>query len=272
MNKKTTKNLSNSYYKTPINSDEILELLESDSESEIPIKDHDIVMTLLDRNNEDDFLVFKKIITNEKVIFNSWLIANSFEIPLLKNYCNNFQLKIQLTLAEDPDVKLPAEIIKVISKYSSTQLALNRFFDLEENDKKLRELFKMITENSNNSKLGYFKFEDTSKNLLGGGALIHIAKKDEQTTSKVINKTTKKVDLILHIIDQNRGIGDLALKRFFKIAFEESDIDEIWSRSAKEDLEITNFMCKHGMTIKDDEESGAQFYFIDKKMWEAMKN
>jgi hypothetical protein len=263
MKKKTPQNLRNSYEKTYVDSDKISQLL--NLEPKITPADSDIITTLLTTGNEDDFQTFKKIITNEKIVFNSWFIANNFDISLLKNYCNNFEFKIQLALAEDPDVKLPPEIIKLIGETSSAQLALSRFFDLEENDKNLRELFDMIITESSDTGLGYFSFEDNSRNLLGGGALIPIIEDEEQTK-------TKKVDLALHIIDQNRGIGNLCLNMLFKKAFEEFNIDEIWSRSAKKDSEIINFMCKHGMIIKNDKKNRTQFYFIDKIMWEVLKN
>lgn len=233
-------------------------ILTSDSDqisSNIEIK-----ITLL-RNSEEDFKIFKNIITNKDVIFNSWFISSSFDITMIKNYCDNFDLKINLALMDDPDVKLPSEIMKLIGKQSSTQLALNRFFDLEENLKTLKELYQVIINDSANTGLGYFKFEDKSNNLLGGGALILI--EDDS------NNSIKKCDLAIHILNQHHGIGDICLRNLFHKSFVDHDISEIYSRSARDALEITNFMCKHGMSLIDDEQSGDIVYFINKKMWES---
>ncbi len=260
MIRKTGKTLRSINKKASIDPNQYLQPSDPESDRH-QITDSEIITTPLLLSDDEHFQTFKTIITNEKIVFSSWFIASHFDMTMLKNYCNNFELKIHLTLSEDPDVRLPEEIVRLIGKYSSTQLALNRFFGFEENIKILKELYEIIITDSEETGFGYFKFEDQSKNLLGGGALVLV--EDEESLNH-------KIDLALHILNQNHGIGSICLEKLFKKAFEECDVDEIWSRSAKKDLEITNFMCKHGMIIKDDEKSGEQFYFMDKKMYEAL--
>lgn len=196
------------------------------------------------------------------MIFNSWFIASRFDMSALKNYCDTFELKITLTLSDDPDVKLPEEIMKQVTKKSSMQLAIDRFFSFEEQEKILRELYQIITSDSEKTGLGYFVFQNKSEVILGGGALVII---DDETT------LDKKVDLALHILEQHRGIGNLCLEKLFQIAFEEKDVDEIWSRPAKEDIGVANFMSKHGLVIKEDRRSREEFYFINKGIYESLK-
>jgi hypothetical protein len=253
-------NSKNSSQKTHLHYSKLLFDLNSGQQCNMEYSNIDMSLLL---DNEEDFEIFKNIITNENIVFNSHFILNSFDALSLKDYCDNFELKIHLTLADDPDVKLPEEIIKLIGKCSSTQLALKRFFGFENNLKALKELYQNIIRDLENMGLGYFKFTDKKNNLLGGGALILMEDDDKQN---------KKVDLAIHILNQHQGIGDVCLKKLFNKAFADYNITEIYSQAAKEDLEVTNFMCKHGMIIRDDEESGDQFYFIDKKMWEGVKN
>ena len=110
--------------------------------------------------------------------------------------------------------------------------------------------------------LGYFVFESNSNRLLGGGALVII---DDETT------LDKKADLALHILEQHRGIRNLCLQKLFKIGFEEKNIDEIWNRPAKENIDVANFMSKHGLIIKEDRRSREEFYFINKSIYESLK-
>lgn len=227
-------------------------------EKRIVIPDNEIKATPLVASNREHFEIFKRIITDEKIVFNSWFIANNFNMSLLKNYCDNFDLKLQLCLADDPDIHLPDEVLHSIGKYSSIQLALNRFFSFEENEETLRNLYKEISAASSEDDFGYFKFENSFHNLLGGGALI---------LDK--NSHIKKANLALHILNQHHGIGDVCLRNLFKKAFDENGVDEIWSKSAEEDLEIFSFMSKHGMMIKDNED-GDWFYFIDKKIYRSL--
>lgn len=246
----------------PIKEENLTNNSESDQNKNLKItKELKISTTLLSKNNESHYEIFKKIITDENVIFNSWFIASCFDIYSLQSYCDSFELKIKLTLADDPDIKLPAEIIAQTSTKTSTQLAINRFFSFEEREKNLKELYQIITSDSEKTGLGYFIFEDSEKNLLGGGALIII---EDETNSN------KKVDLALHILKQNCGIGNLCLEKLFQIAFQEKKIDEIWSRSLKEGINVANFMGKHGMVIRTDD-NNEDFYFINKSIYESLQ-
>lgn len=97
---------------------------------------------------------------------------------------------------------------------------------------------------------------------MDGGALVNI---DDETTLE------KRVDLALHILEQHQGIGNLCLQKLFNIAFEEKDVHEIWNMPAKENIDVANFMSKHGMIIKADRKSGEEFYFINKSIYESLK-
>lgn len=261
MEKKNKKTLRSSKVRTVVNPsakscETVIE------KKEIFVKESDLTAILLSENNDEHYQVFKKIITNENVIFNSWFIASRFDMSALKNYCDTFELKITLTLSEDPDVKLPEEIMKQVIEESPTQLAIDRFFSFEEREKILRELYQIITSDSEETGLGYFVFQNQSNVVLGGGALVVIS--DETTLDK-------KLDLALHVLKPHHGIGNLCLQKLFKIAFEEKGVDEIWSRPAKEDIGVANFMSKHGMIIKMDKESREEFYFINKSIYESLK-
>jgi len=257
--RKLKKKSSNFNKKQYLNS---LSQVDDDFEKLQKVSASNIKFTLL-TDSEEDFSTFRDIITNKNVIFNSWLIQNSFDMTMIKNYCDNFDLKINLTLMDDPDLKLPQEIMELVGKYSSIRLALKRFFDIEENLKVLKELYHIIIKCSGNTELGYFKFEDQNNNLLGGGALIPV---ESESNGKIL-----KVDLAIHVLNQRQGIGDICLNKMFHKAFAEYGINEIRSRSAKDDIGVTNFMCKHGMTLKSDDEDEELFYFIDKKMWESLE-
>ncbi len=261
MDKKNKNNLRNSEIKTTTDHSFKTQThsIFEDDQIKSPLTASDLNLRLLS-GNDDDYAIFKQIITDKDVVFNSWFIASRFDMSALKNYCDSFELKINLTLSDDPDVKLPEEIISQIAKKSSTQLAIDRFFNLEGRDKILKELYKIITRNSDKTGLGYFIFEDTAKNLLGGGALVII---DEE-------EKVKKFDLALHTLEQHRGIGNLCLQKLFKIAFEEKNADEIWVRPARESIKIASFMSKHGMIIKEDKKSGEEFYFINKDIYESL--
>lgn len=262
METKDKKTLRISKVKTVVKpSTKSYEMVPEEEQKEKLLKESDITVRLLSENDEEHYQIFKKIITNENVIFNSWFIANNFDMSALKNYCDSFEMKITLTLSDDPDVKLPEEIMKQVSNKSSMQLAIDRFFGFEEQDKNLKELYQIITLNSEETGLGYFIFEDQSKKVLGGGALVII--NDETTLDK-------KVDLALHILEQHRGIGNLCLQKLFQIAFEEKSVDEIWNRPAKENITVANFMGKHGMIIKTDNKSSEEFYFINKSIYESL--
>lgn len=250
---KTVVNPSTKRYESAANEEQKEEKLSNES---------DLITTLLSGSNEEHYKIFKKIITDENIIFNSWFIASRFDMSALKNYCDTFELKITLTLSDDPDVKLPDETMKQVSKKSSIQLAIDRFFSFEEQDKNLRELYQIITSDSDKTGLGYFVFESNSNRLLGGGALVIV---DDETT------LDKKADLALHILEQHRGIGNLCLQKLFKIGFEEKNIDEIWNRPAKENIDVANFMSKHGLIIKEDRRSREEFYFINKSIYESLK-
>lgn len=225
------------------------------SEGSVKFKDTDITLVKL-TDCDEDFEDFKKIITNENVIFNSWFMANQFDMSAVRNYCETFELKINLTLVGDPDVSLPEETMKKVGRYSSNQLALDRFFSFEENSKALRELFIMMLNNSDKIELGYFVFSNGDK-ILGGGALTFF------------DSDNKKVNLAIHIIDQGKGIGDICLRKLLRVAFNQDNINEIWVKSAKNNLYIANFLGKHGMIIKSENE--AEFYYIDKEIFSSLR-
>ncbi len=262
MDKKDKKTLRTSKSKTILNPSSKRYELEEEKENKKPVTKSDLIATLLSENNDEHYQIFKRIITDENVIFNSWFIASRFDMSALRNYCDSFELKITLTLSDDPDVKLPEETMKQVTKKSSMQLAIDRFFSFEEQEKTLKELYQIITSDSEKTGLGYFVFQNNSGAALGGGALVII---DDETT------LDKKVDLALHILEQHRGIGNLCLEKLFQIAFEEKGVDEIWSRPAKEDIGVANFMSKHGLIIKEDRRSREEFYFINKSIYESLK-
>ncbi len=262
MDKKDKKTLRTSKSKTILNPSSKRYELEEEKENKKPVTKSDLIATLLSENNDEHYQIFKRIITDENVIFNSWFIASRFDMSALRNYCDSFELKITLTLSDDPDVKLPEETMKQVTKKSSMQLAIDRFFSFEEQEKTLKELYQIITSDSEKTGLGYFVFQNNSGAALGGGALVII---DDETT------LDKKVDLALHILEQHRGIGNLCLEKLFQIAFKEKGVDEICSRPAKEDIGVANFMSKHGLIIKEDRRSREEFYFINKSIYESLK-
>lgn len=76
---------------------------------------------------------------------------------------------------------------------------------------------------------------------------------------------TKKEEM-MHVNLYNNLIGKMSKD----IAFEEKDVDEIWTRPAKEDIGVANFMSKHGLVIKEDRRSREEFYFINKSIYESL--
>lgn len=230
---------------------------------------YNIKETLLLPNNEEHFQNFKRIITDQKVVFNSCLIANHFDLTILNHYCDNFETKLKLKLEDDVDIVIPDEVVNeyLSGKSTAVQLALNRFFSFENNLKTLRELYCKITSKAEETGLGYYKFEDISEDsqddLLGGGALISIVED---------GKKIKKADFILHIIRQNQGIGSQCFKKLITKAFEEKSLEEIWCKSTKQDLKTINFMCKRGMIIRDEEKGGWHIYYMNRRIRKATKN
>lgn len=228
------------------------------------LAESDFAMIPLLPKNDAHFQEFKKIITNEKVVFTSSLIADSFDMTLLNHYCDNFELKLKMKLEDDPDINLPDDIMaEYMEVKTSVQLALNRFFSFEVNASKLREVYESVVAEIEKTGLGYYKFEDVSKKLLGGGALIPIPESGDRV---------KKVDFVIHIIDQNTGVGSICCDRLIQKAFDEYGVEEMWCKSMKKDLEVASFMSEHGMIIRGNKKMGGQLYFMDKKMREAIKN
>lgn len=256
--KKKNKNSNNSAKILSIDFAQYLEM-----ETKIFLTDSDVEMIPLLPERDDHFQDFKKIITNEKVVFTSSLIADSFDMTLLNHYCDNFELKLKMKLEDDPDINLPDYIMtEYMEVKTSVQLALNRFFSFELNAKKLREVYKLVVAEFKKTGLGYYKFEDLSKKLLGGGALIPIPESDDKI---------KKVNFVLHIIDQNNGAGSICCDRLIQMAFDEYGVEEIWCKSMEKDLKVANFMFEHGMIIRSNKK-GEQIYFMDKKIREVTKN
>lgn len=257
--KKKVENSKNSYEET---SSDFLQY--TISEQKVFLTDNDIEMVPLLPENDEHFQDFKKIITDQKVVFTSSLIADRFDMMQLNHYCDNFELKLKMKLEDDPDINLPDQIMaEYMEVKTSVQLALNRFFSFEKNAQNLREVYELVVAEFKRTGLGYYKFEDVSKKLLGGGALIPIL----ESCDKI-----KKVDFALHIIDQNNGVGSVCCDRLIKKAFDEYGVEEMWCRSMEKDLKVASFMSEHGMIIRGNKKLGGQVYFMDRKMREALKN
>jgi hypothetical protein len=215
-----------------------------------------IVITTLLPESYDHFESFKKIITHENVVFTSSWINKWFGNETLKKRCDQTAKKIALYDDGDSEILLPQEVLEAHMRgVNPTQIALDRFFSLDENKQKLREIYKEMTGRSQETGLGYYKFEDSEANLIGGGALAPIS------------EDCKKVDIALHILKPKRGIGSVCLERLLNIAFKERGVEEVWGSSIINHPGTPTLCAKHGMIIQN--EGDMKYYYIDKKMREA---
>lgn len=216
----------------------------------------DIKITPLFPNNYDHFDAFRRIITNENIVFTSSWINKWFGIDKLKKRCDQTAQKIKLYDDGDTEMLLPQEVVEAHKRgVSPTQIALDRFFTLEDNKQKLREIYKEMTGRVEETGLGYYKFEDRSNDLIGGGALAPIS------------EDARKVDVALHILKSRQGIGSHCLERLLDIAFKEKGVEQVWGSSIIDHPGTPTLCAKHGMIIQNIE--GMKYYFIDRRMREA---
>ncbi len=221
----------------------------------------DIIITPLKPHDYEHFESFRKIITNENIVFTSSWINKWFGIDRLKKRCDFMSKKLEMLEAGDSEISLPEEVLEAHKRgVSPTQIALNRFFTLEENKDKLRQIYLEMTGRVEQTGLGYFKFEDQSRDLLGGGALAPIS------------EDAKKVDVALHILKPRQGIGSQCLEKLLDIAFKERGVEQVWGSSIIDHPGTPTLCAKHGMIIQNiTAENGEKmkYYFIDRRMREA---
>lgn len=229
------------------------------STQEIKTKDIKIVTLLPD--SEEDFQTFKKIITSEKVVFTSSWIDSKFGINKLRNYCSKFELELQLAAEGDGDAEITAnELKRYKNGESPIQMALDRFFRKIMNDESLREVYSNMTSEAL-SDLGYYKFLDKRNGtILGGGALVPLEK---------VNESVTKVDIALHILEPQRGIGTVCLDMLLNDAFEKHKVKQVWGSSIIEHLGTPTLCARHGMTMQNID--GKKYYLLTDAVWEANK-
>lgn len=106
--------------------------------------DSDILITAFSSMNEDNYQVFKSLVTDEKIVFSSNLVHNNFDITEIRRYCDNFELVIQLKILKfltGLGIQASKKHENLSNNNCITQLALKKFFELQENDRVLREIF-----------------------------------------------------------------------------------------------------------------------------------
>lgn len=220
-----------------------------------------IKITTLLPNNYDHFETFGKIITNEHVVFTSSWIDKWFGIKHLRQKCDHTLTKLRLLDEGDSEIAMPEEIVSAYkSGMSPSQIALNRFFATPSNKTKLRELYLEMTSHAGETGLGYYKFEDDSQKLLGGGALAPISGEG----------SSEKVDIALHILTPKQGIGSFCLNKLLTKAFEEHGVKQVWGSSIINHPGTPTLCAKHGMLMKN--QDGKKYYFIDSDMWKTNKD
>lgn len=234
----------------------------SESSSQISKIARDNIRTsVLMPNSQEGFDIFEQIITDEKVIFTSSWADKSFGIQKLRHFCSNFKTKMELANEGDEDVVVDERDLQDFRDGKSvTQIALNRFFSSEKNQGKLRTIYEEISADAANSGLGYYKFEDQNGALLGGGALAPIPSDDGR----------KRVDIALHILRPQQGIGTTCISKLLHHAFEEMGVDEVWGSSIIDHPGTPTLCAKHGMIINN--VGGMKYYYIDKEMWAVTKS
>ena len=222
------------------------------------IKFDDLSITPLKPNDYEHFEAFKKIITNENIVFTSSWIDKWFGINELKKRCDFMSKKLDMIAKGDLEMVLPEEVMEASRNgFSPAQIALNRFFTLEENKNKLKQIYLEMTDRVEETGLGYYKFENQNLDIIGGGALAPIS------------KDAKKVDVALHILKPKQGIGSYFLEKLLNIAFDEKGVEQVWGSSIINHPGTPVLCAKHGMIIRNI--GDMKYYFIDIKMREATK-
>ena len=222
---------------------------------------YDIKITTLLPQNYDHFETFGKIITNENVVFTSSWIDKWFGIKTLRQKCDHTAMKLKLIDEGDSEISLPEEVLSAHKRgVSPTQIALDRFFTVSANKTKLREIYLEMTDRAEETGLGYYKFEDASRRLLGGGALAPISG----------DGSPEMVDVALHILEARQGIGSFCLNKLLTKAFEEHGVKQVWGSSIINHPGTPTLCAKHGMMIKN--QDGMKYYFIDSDMWKTNKD
>ena len=219
-----------------------------------------IKITTLLPDSLDHFETFKKIITNENIVFTSSWIDKWFGIKSLRQKCERTEIKLKLIEEGDTELSMPQEVMLAYKRgFSPAQITLNRFFSLEENKERLRDVYTQMTSRAHETGLGYYKFENSSNILLGGGALAPISD----------SNSVEKVDIALHILTPKKGIGSFCLDKMLTKAFEEHSVKEVWGSSIINHPGTPTLCAKHGMIIQNFE--GMKYYYINDRMWEASK-
>jgi hypothetical protein len=225
------------------------------------IRMEDIRITALRPNDYDDFEIFKKIITNEDVAFAVPRIDQCFDNKILRQKCYHTKEKLRLIDEGDSEIVMPEEVLSAYrSGISPAQIALDRFFTVPTNKTKLREIYLEMTGRAEETGLGYYKLEDASGRLLGGGALAPISGEGNP----------EMVDVALHILEARRGIGSFCLNKLLTKAFEEHGVKQVWGSSIINHPGTPTLCAKHGMMIKN--QDGLKYYFIDSDMWKTNKD
>ena len=221
----------------------------------------DIKITTLLPNDYDHFETFGRIITNENVVFTSSWIDKWFGIKNLRKKCDHTETKLRLIAEGDSEIAMPEEVVTAYkSGMSPAQIALNRFFAIPANKTKLREIYLEMTGRAEETGLGYYKFEDASRKVLGGGALAPISG----------DGSPEMVDIALHILEARQGIGSFCLNKLLTKAFEEHGVKQVWGSSIINHPGTPTLCAKHGMMIKN--QDGMKYYFIDSDMWKTNKD
>jgi hypothetical protein len=221
----------------------------------------EIKITTLLPHNYDHFETFGKIITNENVVFTSSWIDKWFGIKALRQKCDHTTTILKLIDEGNKEIVMPEDVISAYrSGISPAQIALDRFFTVPTNKTKLREIYLEMTGRAEETGLGYYKLEDASGRLLGGGALAPISGEGNP----------EMVDVALHILEARRGIGSFCLNKLLTKAFEEHGVKQVWGSSIINHPGTPTLCAKHGMMIKN--QDGLKYYFIDSDMWKTNKD
>lgn len=232
-------------------------------EAKKPIVIEDIKITTLLPDNQDHYKTFVRIITDKDVIFTSPWMNKWFGLNDVKEYRDDFELRLKLAAKGYPDLKMLTEDLEAYKADNSraSQLALDRFFSKGKNEESLVRIYKDITHDAKDTDLGYYKLEDGEKKLLGGGALVPIEGKDHHV---------EKVDLAVHILERNRGVGTTCLDFLLNKAFDECGVKEVHGSSIMEKVRIPTLCSRHGMIMKINRD-GELRSFLDSDMWKATR-
>ncbi len=188
----------------------------------------------LSANNNEHFQLYKKILTNEKVVFTSSWMDKAFGIDNLKKYCEAF---------------------------NSTQEGLDDFFSKEENHAELALQFKELSKSNSIHNCGYCMILNKNNDVIGGCGLIPLEFNK--------NNGPTKVDMCLHILPeyQKGGIGTAIAEKLLRYAFDDLDVKEVVGTSLRDHIGTYNICAGFGMIIKDHDD--LKYYFVSRKMWEA---